>query len=164
MRTVTGLVRSMARGMTLVLVVLAAWTGTADAQQGMVSFERDSLVLRTADGAEETFDIELALSPQQQAQGLMYRRSLPADAGMLFVYRPARPVSMWMKNTLIPLDMLFIGADRRIAHIVERTVPLSTETISSIKPVSSVLELNAGTVSRLGIKPGDAVASPALGN
>ena len=82
---------------------------------------------------------------------------------MLFVYRRAEPVAMWMRNTLIPLDMLFIGPDGRIARIAERTVPMSTETIGSNVPVSSVLELNAGTVSRLGIKTGDVVTSPAYG-
>ncbi len=121
------------------------------------------LTIETAAGKRE-FTVEVARSPGQHAQGLMFRRRLGAHAGMLFVYRRAEPVAMWMQNTFIPLDMLFIGADRRIAHIVERTVPLSTETIESLKPVSSVLELNAGTVSRLGIKPGDAVASPAFGN
>jgi hypothetical protein len=125
-------------------------------------FSTEPLTIESASG-ERQFTVEVARSPGQHAQGLMFRRRLAADAGMLFVYRRVEPVAMWMQNTFIPLDMLFIGADRRIAHIVERTVPLSTETIESIKPASSVLELNAGTVSRLGIKPGDVVVSPALG-
>ena len=162
MRTVSALLRSMARGMALALVVLAAWAGTADAQDGLVSFERDSLILQTAEGTQQTFDIELALNSQQQAQGLMYRRSLAADAGMLFVYQPARPVSMWMKNTLIPLDMLFIAEDGLVVKIVERTVPLSLRSISSDRAVRGVLELNGGTADRLGIRPGDRVIHPAF--
>ena len=158
----TGVLRSTARGLALALVVLAVWAGAADAQSGLVSFERDSLVLRTAEGAERRFDIELALSPQQQAQGLMYRRSLAADAGMLFVYRPARPVAMWMKNTLIPLDMLFIAEDGLVVKVVERTVPLSLTSISSDQKVRGVLELNGGTADRLGIRPGDRVIHPAF--
>ncbi len=76
---------------------------------------------------------------------------------MLFVYPSDAPVSMWMKNTFIPLDMFFIGSDGRITHIAERTVPQSTELIGSNGPVRAVLELNGGTASRLGIKPGDRV-------
>jgi len=87
----------------------------------------------------------------------MYRRKMAADAGMLFVYPSDAPVSMWMKNTFIPLDMFFIGSDGRITHIAERTVPQSTELIGSYGPVRGVLELNGGTASRLGIKPGDRV-------
>ena len=157
---VTGKLRSIVRGAAIALVVLAAWVGPAQAQQGLASFERDSLVLRTAEGAEQSFDIELAESPEQQSQGLMYRRSLAADAGMLFVYRPARPVSMWMKNTLIPLDMLFIAEDGVIVKVVERTVPLSLTSISSDRKVRGVLELNGGTADRLGIRPGDRVIHP----
>jgi len=158
----TGLLRSNVLGFLIVLMGLAAGAGTAHAQQGLASFERDSLILRTAEGAEEAFDVELALSPQQQAQGLMYRRSLAADAGMLFVYRPARPVAMWMKNTLIPLDMLFIAEDGVIVKVVERTVPLSLTTISADRTVRGVLELNGGTADRLGIRPGDRVIHPAF--
>jgi len=74
---------------------------------------------------------------------------------MLFIYRPRQRVSMWMKNTVIPLDMLFIAEDGRIVKIVERTIPLSLTTISSDRPVRAVLELKGGTVSRLGISTGD---------
>jgi uncharacterized membrane protein (UPF0127 family) len=119
------------------------------------------LKVETASGVRE-FKVELARTPSEQAMGLMYRRHLAPNAGMLFVYPTGTRVTMWMKNTLIPLDMLFIGGDDRITHIVERTVPKSTELIGSDGPVQAVLELNAGTVSRLGIKVGDHVEHPAL--
>lgn len=148
----------------LVFALAFAWlaVGTAEAQQGLATFERDSLTVETSEGAELAFDIELAVTSQQQAQGLMFRRSLPADAGMLFIYRPARQVSMWMKNTLIPLDMLFIAENGTVVKIAERTVPLSLTSITSGERVRAVLEINGGIASRLGIRPGDRVVHSAF--
>jgi len=120
------------------------------------TFERDQLAIATAGGAQQ-FDVELAVTSEQRAQGLMYRQKLPAEAGMLFLYPAARPVSMWMKNTVIPLDMLFIGDDGRILQIAERAIPGSTATISSLQPARAVLELNGGTAARLKIQVGDRV-------
>ncbi len=153
-------VRRFFAGLWLLALLLAAVP--APAQDGLVSFERDSLLLRTSDGAEHAFEIELALDRKQHSQGLMYRQSLPADAGMLFVYRPARRVGMWMRNTYIPLDMLFIAEDGEIVKVVQRTVPLSLTPIESDQRVRGVLEVNGGTVKRLGIKPGDRVVHPAF--
>ncbi|HYD99835.1 MAG TPA: DUF192 domain-containing protein [Alphaproteobacteria bacterium] len=138
--------------LTLLLTVLAgaAVAGTSP------------LAIETAGGARHDFAVELALTPQEQARGLMFRESMPADRGMLFVWPQPRVLTMWMQNTLIPLDMLFIGADGRIVRIAERTVPMSQATISSEKPAVAVLELNGGTAARLGIKPGDRVLSEAL--
>ncbi|MGH6947330.1 MAG: DUF192 domain-containing protein, partial [Kiloniellales bacterium] len=96
------------------------------------------------------------------AQGLMFRRKMPADAGMLFFFSPPQGVGFWMRNTAIPLDILFVSKGGRIDQIVERTVPFSTASILSRNPVVAVLELNAGTVERLGIAPGDRVAYPGL--
>lgn len=93
----------------------------------------------------------------------MYRRRLGRDAGMLFIYRPPEQVAMWMKNTLIPLDMLFIAADGRIVKIVQRTVPRSLESIPAGQPVSAVLELNGGTSARLKLAVGDRILHPAFG-
>jgi uncharacterized membrane protein (UPF0127 family) len=135
-------------------LALTLVAGTAWAQPQ--TFERDQLAIETASGGQQ-FAVELAITSEQRAQGLMYRQRLPADAGMLFVYPAARPVSMWMKNTVIPLDMLFIGDDGRILHIAERTIPGSTATISSMQPARAVLELNGGTAARLKIQVGDRV-------
>ncbi|HEX7968997.1 MAG TPA: DUF192 domain-containing protein [Stellaceae bacterium] len=144
------------------LVFLLVATSTAGAQPELAHFATSSLVIDTAAGPQR-FTIELARSPEQQQQGLMFRRSLPADAGMLFDFGDTRPASFWMKNTLIPLDMLFIAADGRVADIHERAVPLSEATIQSKVPVRAVLEVNGGTVSRLGIRLGDLVHHPVLG-
>ncbi len=136
----------------------------APAQNRLQTFERDEIAIVTADGARHRFQVELALRGEQRAQGLMYRRRLAEDAGMLFIYDKEWPVSMWMKNTLIPLDMLFIAGDGRIVKIVERTVPHSLETISSGRAVAAVLEVNGGTAARLGIRPGDRVLHRAFGS
>lgn len=107
-----------------------------------------------------TFEVEVARTDEQRTTGLMYRKSLGERAGMLFDFKVDQPVYMWMKNTLIPLDMLFIRADGSIARIAAMTTPLSTETISSGEPVRAVLEIAGGQARKLGIKPGDRVAHP----
>ncbi len=122
-----------------------------------IGFERDAIVIETKDGTRHRFSVELAITRQQQSRGLMFRRELAADAGMLFLHKPARVASMWMRNTIIPLDMLFIGEAGRIDKIVQRTVPQSLRTISSDRPVAAVLELDGGSASRLGIATGDRV-------
>lgn len=141
--------------------IAAAPPEAAAQPQRLERFATAPLVVHGGTG-RHAFSVELALTPGQQAQGLMYRRSLAPTAGMLFLYRPAQPISMWMMNTYVPLDMLFVGADKRIVRIAERTVPLSTETIPSGHPVLAVIELAAGSAARFGIKVGDRVESPAL--
>lgn len=120
------------------------------------------LTIQTAAGASLAFRVELARTEAERELGLMYREKLAPDAGMLFLYPSERPVAFWMKNTLIPLDMIFIKRDGTILSIAERTVPLSEASIPSAGPVAAVLELNGGTVSHLGIKPGDRVQCEAL--
>lgn len=104
------------------------------------------------------FDVELAATPDERSKGLMFRRELPPGQGMLFDFSGEGHVSMWMKNTYISLDMIFIRADGRIARIAENTEPLSETTIPSGVPVKAVLEVPAGTARRLGIALGDRVA------
>ncbi len=139
------------------VLMLFCWATPVDAQQALQNFVIDDLSIETADGRRLDFEVELALNAEQRAQGLMFRRDMPEMAGMLFIYDKAWEVSMWMKNTVIPLDMLFIKADGRIVAIAERTVPFSLETVSSGQPVTGVLELNGGTTARLGIRRGDRV-------
>ncbi len=103
------------------------------------------------------FLVEVARTPEQQARGLMHRQSLAPDRGMIFPRAQPEPASFWMKNTLIPLDMIFIRADGTIARIAENTAPLSLEPVPSFEPVSAVLEIAGGRAAELGIKPGDRV-------
>ena len=146
-------------------LTLVAGAGVpASAQIKLQRFERDVLSIETADGQRHRLEVELAVTGQQHAQGLMYRRSLAEDAGMLFLYREAGMISMWMKNTSVPLDMIFIAPDGRIVDIAERTVPYSLETVSSRFAASAVLEVNGGTVARLGVQPGDRVLHRAFGS
>jgi uncharacterized membrane protein (UPF0127 family) len=144
-----------------IALILAAMTAQAQTRPHE-GFGVDALAIRTA---KETlrFSIEVARTPEQQQLGLMFRNKLAPDAGMLFLYPQPQRIAMWMKNTLIPLDMVFIGADGRIVNIAERTVPLSTAPIYSSNPAVAVLELNGGTAARLGIKPGDTVQYGAFG-
>jgi len=132
--------------------------GTSSKAQ-MASFEQSTLVIDTGAGAR-SFTIELAVNERQKEQGLMFRRTMAADAGMLFDLGETQQAAFWMKNTLIPLDMLFITEAGCIADIHERAVPLSEASIFSKVPVRAVLELNGGTVARLGIKSGDRVRHP----
>jgi uncharacterized protein len=106
------------------------------------------------------FSVEMATSEEEKTTGLMYRKELPDGKGMLFDFSPEQQVSMWMKNTYISLDMIFIRADGRILRIAENTQPLSTKIISSGGPAKGVLEVIAGTAQKYGIQPGDRVAHP----
>ena len=136
--------------------------GCAASAQAPVVYPKGELFIETAAGQRYRFDIEVAESAEQHARGLMFRESMPIDAGMLFVYPDERPVAMWMRNTLIPLDMVFIAGDGRIVRVHERATPLSTATIPSGHPVRAVLELNGGTAARFGIRAGDRVVHPAF--
>jgi uncharacterized protein len=109
------------------------------------------------------FAVELANTDETRARGLMHRKELPEGRGMLFDFRRDQEVSMWMQNTFIPLDMIFIRADGRIHRIAENTEPHSTRLISSGGPVRGVLEVIAGTVRKFGIAPGDRVGHPMFG-
>jgi len=105
---------------------------------------------------------EVALSSAEQAKGLMDRDSLAADAGMLFPFSPPRPASFWMKNTRIPLDIIFIRADGTVIRVAEKATPYSLDPIDSGEPAAAVLELGGGRAAALGLKPGDRVSWPAL--
>ncbi len=117
---------------------------------------RDTLTLVT-DSGRHRIEIEVAETEEQKAVGLMFRKSIADNAGMLFPYSPPREITMWMRNTLIPLDMVFIRADGIVHRIEARTTPLSEEIIHSKGDVSAVLELGGGVAAKLGLKPGDRV-------
>ena len=119
----------------------------------------ENLEIVTASGVIP-FSVEVMHTDEELQRGLMFRKDLPEGRGMLFDFQPERNVSMWMKNTLIPLDMIFIKSDGRILRIAENTEVQSEKIIPSGGPVRGVLEVIAGTAKRLGIKPGDRVAHP----
>jgi uncharacterized membrane protein (UPF0127 family) len=143
----------------MAFLVFLPWPVQSDGRSGGAA-----MLTIESNGSRHRFAVEIADTPALQARGLMFRRDLARDAGMLLVYETEATVTMWMKNTYLPLDMLFIAADGRIIHIVERTVPLSTQIISSRKAALAVLELNGGTVSRLAIAVGDKVRHNAFKN
>jgi uncharacterized protein len=142
-------------------LLLAA--GLAHSQDGDIKFKRSSLTVVTA-AREIKFDVDLALTDAERSHGLMFRKELGPYEGMLFDFYKEAPVAFWMKNTLIPLDMVFIAADGTIRHIHANAVPLSTDAIPSQFPVRAVLEINGGSARLLGIKPGDKVKHEIFGN
>ena len=145
-------VRSAVAALFLVLLLPAAL-------QASETFEREPLTIVAKGGKTHAFTVELAVTPNQRSQGLMNRREMADDHGMLFAFGETRQVLMWMKNTYLPLDMLFIGKDGKIRTIKENAEPLSEAIIDSKVSVDFVLELNGGTVEKLGIKPGHRVES-----
>ena len=139
---------------------LVTWQSSAQLQK-LQTFEKGKLAIVTKTGRHE-FRIEIARRPKQQAQGLMFRRRMATDAGMLFLFQSKKPVGMWMKNTYIPLDLIYIDGTGKIVGFHQRAVPQSLEVITSKQPVSAVLEVNAGTAARLQIVAGDRVLHPAF--
>ena len=137
-------------GILLLLLLLAAPAGA------QVTFQQTPLEIESEAGTH-AFRVELAATPEQRRQGLMFRERLEAGHGMLFDFGRTAPATMWMRNTYIPLDMLFIDADGVIQRIAADTTPLSDDVISSGGPVRAVLELPAGTSADLGIEAGDRV-------
>jgi uncharacterized protein len=129
------------------------------------TFARDSLVIETQSGRALNFDVELATTPHERAYGLMFVESLPTDQGMLFLFEEAAPRNFWMRNTLISLDMIFISDDGEIINIAERAIPGDERPgqYGSDGPASAVLEINGGLSALIGIRPGDRVIHPGVG-
>ena len=136
-------------------VVFAAFYTTPAARAASIQ----PLEIATRSGVH-VFSVEMATTEEEKTTGLMYRKELPDGKGMLFDFSPEQQISMWMKNTYISLDMIFIRADGRILRIAENTEPLSTRIISSGGLAKGVLEVIAGTAQKYGIQPGDRVAHP----
>jgi len=122
----------------------------------------ETLEIVTASGTHE-FAVEVMRSEPQRERGLMFRRFLPRGRGMLFDFEIERPVMMWMKNTFLPLDMIFIGRAGKVVGLAENTEPLSEKIISSGAPAYAVLEVNAGTAARIDLRIGDSVHHPLFG-
>lgn len=127
--------------------------------QQPMKFDKEPLIVQTASGKRLNFIVEIADTNEQRARGLMYRKEMADDAGMIFDFGVSRRVQMWMENTTLPLDMLFVDSTGTIRSIKENAVPYSRDIIDSMTDVKYVVELNAGIVGKLGIKVGDKVMS-----
>ncbi len=157
----------MNRRRLLMLLAFAPATARAqgpDPTGPQPELPKERLVIVTRDGTAHEFHVEMALTPDQQIVGLMFRPSVPADGGMLFDWGKPRDSQMWMHNTIAPLDMVFINADGTIRSIAENTVPESMAIIDSRGPVRATLELAAGTTARLNIRVGDKVQQRIFGD
>ena len=153
-------VRSVLKGWLTAILVIAGWA-LASAPAAAASFQPLEIV--TKNGVQ-VFSVEMATTAEEKETGLMYRKELADGKGMLFDFNPEQEISMWMKNTYVSLDMIFIRADGRILRIAENTEPLSTKIISSKGPARAVLEVVAGTAQKYGIRPGDRVGHPLFGS
>lgn len=145
----------------LAAMLVVAGCVLASARAGAASFQPLEIVTRNG---VQVFSVEMATTEEEKQTGLMYRRELADGKGMLFDFNPEQEVSMWMKNTYVSLDMIFIRADGRILRIAENTEPMSTKIISSRGPARAVLEVVAGTAQKYGIRPGDRVGHPLFGS
>jgi len=148
----------LARGALSALV----WAGFGLQMAQAAACRADLALFSLPRGGEARFSIELADTPAERAQGLMARTSLPASTGMLFIYETEREVAFWMKNTLIPLDMIFIDATGEVVAVHENAVPLDETPIPSGVPVQMVLEIRGGLARRIGLVPGAHLAHPAI--
>ncbi|MCK1396015.1 DUF192 domain-containing protein [Bradyrhizobium sp. 1] len=149
-----------ARSWLAAFLVIAGLT-VASAPVGAADFQPLEIV--TKNGVQ-VFSVEIATTEQEKQTGLMYRKELADGKGMLFDFNPEQEVSMWMKNTYVSLDMIFIRADGRILRVAENTEPLSTKIVSSRGPARAVLEVVAGTAQKYGIRAGDRVGHPLFGS
>ncbi len=148
------------RILSVLIIFLGAACAGPDGAGGRSSSANDETLIIYTDDDEYKFYIELADDDDERRMGLMYRTELAGNAGMLFDFGEPQPVSMWMKNTLIPLDMAFIDETGEIRRIAANTTPRSLESVHSGAAVTAVLEVNGGTFERLGVEEGDKVAHP----
>ena len=153
---------NLLRAVTLAaLVVLGGVVATSAPARADVTVADQSLEVITAKGRQR-FVVEVVDTAESRAKGLMFRTEMAPDHGMLFDFRREEPVWFWMKNTYLPLDMIFVRADGTILSIAENTTPLSEAMVPSNGPVRFVLELNAGSAARLGVRAGDRLAHPRI--
>ena len=146
----------------LILVLLPV-AACADPRPPAHPLPHSMLVIDTANGPV-TFNVEVASDSQSQEYGLMFRKSLAPKAGMLFDFHTAVTTSFWMKNTLIPLDMIFIRMDGTISSVAPDAVPMTTTPIPAVEPIRAVLEIGGGRAAQFGIYPGETVHNAIFGN
>ena len=151
------MIRILTLLLALVLTAPAVPAAALDISAAQPQLTRVPLTLATRTGAHR-YTVEVAATPRQQELGLMFRTRMGRAEGMIFPMMPPRPASFWMENTILPLDLVFIGADGRVLNIAADAKPYSRALIDSAGAAAAVLELNAGEAARVGLKPGDAVA------
>jgi uncharacterized membrane protein (UPF0127 family) len=151
---------SRALMLCMVLLLPSVLLAQSTAQQKL---RTSPLIIQTAKG-KQYFTVEMALSNKERERGLMFRETLGEDEGMLFFFEHDEQITMWMKNTLVPLDMIFIGADGEVAGVSENAVPKSLRHISSGVPVRAVLEIKAGLARRLQVEAGSVIRNVLFGN
>ncbi|GGE93797.1 hypothetical protein GCM10007285_21790 [Stappia taiwanensis] len=143
-------------------LLILSWGAPASTEAGETAALRREPLLVVSQTGRHRFEVEIADTPAARATGLMHRTALADDQGMLFDFKKEKEVFFWMKNTLIPLDMLFVEASGRIAHIAREATPLSEELVPSRAEVRFVLEVKGGLAARLGIAPGDVLQSDTI--
>lgn len=156
-----GFFTTLRRGLLAGLLALSAMA-LGPLQAGAETGRFEPLTIVTSSG-KHTFQVEVMRKREELARGLMFRRKMAADRGMLFDFGKTGPVAMWMRNTYLPLDMVFIDKRGIVANIAENTEPLSEANIVSVRPVLSVLEVNAGTARRIKLRAGDRIIHPLFG-
>lgn len=142
-------------GIVFSVALYALWTQVERQTASANGVAGEQVVIVTRTGQQHIFNVEIADTYLEQEQGLMYRQELALDGGMLFLFGEERPAKFWMRNTYIPLDMIFVAKGGEIIHIHPDARPQDTTAISSPEPVIAVLEINGGTAARLGIQVGD---------
>ena len=156
------LVKSALLALFLIFCAEVGGVGGAAAGGAAPHFVSESLSIANRTGAVHPFTVEVAANDAQREYGLMFRTEMAADHGMLFEFETVQHVQMWMENTVLPLDMLFLDASGKVRHIVENAVPYSKTIIDSGGPVKYVIELNGGIVKKLGLATGDKASSPTI--
>jgi uncharacterized protein len=152
-----------ARFLVAVGLLLLAGCSRPAAETSPIGLPMETITIDTDHGSQ-TFQVEIAADDASRERGLMFRKTMQPDHGMLFDFKIDEGVAFWMKNTILPLDMVFIRSDGTISSIAPDATPYSTQEIPSAEPVRAVLELNAGRAAALGIAPGDVVHAKAFGN
>lgn len=161
----TGSVRVLRRAAIAALLLFVAFGGLSATATGLAVADEVSATGRTtvtiaSKGTNHTFDVELATSEETRSRGLMFRTSMGADQGMLFLYREPRPIAMWMKNTFIPLDIVFFSTDGAILNVQANAEPHSLVSRPSLGDAIGALEINGGRAAELGIAAGDTILLP----
>lgn len=152
------------KNLIMIMMMVLSLAPACRAEEKLQDYDVVPLVITKGGGGQVTLNIEMAISDEAEEKGLMFRTALPKDSGMLFTFEHEDIRAFWMKNTLIPLDMIFIDKDGKIVNIHERAIPQDLTPIRSQSPANAVLEINGGRAAELGLKAGDVIHHSFFGN